>query len=202
MLGDSGQDVDGEPVRVRVVDGDELNPAFHQVRDEREVAAEPVHLRDDQDGLQLLRQLDCLGQLRTVIALAGLDLGELRLERPGASVQIVGDGISLRVEAESRPALLLGGDAVVGDVPTGGHDLCSMSVCEILIRRYWNFTKAYFWAFLRVANASDRWRGMDETQAAPLALRKNQNRGFGARARRGLGVLVMMSSALAIVLRT
>src|SRR5262245_20606874 len=38
VLGDGGEDVDGEPVGVRVVGGDELDVAVHQRSDEGEVA--------------------------------------------------------------------------------------------------------------------------------------------------------------------
>jgi hypothetical protein len=40
MLGDRGQDVNGEPVGLREVD--RLERAFHQRRHERNVAGEPV----------------------------------------------------------------------------------------------------------------------------------------------------------------
>jgi hypothetical protein len=46
MLGNGGQDVHRQPVRVRHVGSDELNPAFHQRRDEGEVAGQAVELGD------------------------------------------------------------------------------------------------------------------------------------------------------------
>ena len=52
VFGDGGQDVDGEPVGVRIVGGDELDVAVHQGCDEREIAGEAVELGDDELGLQ------------------------------------------------------------------------------------------------------------------------------------------------------
>ena len=48
MLGDYRQDVNREAVGLREVDGVKLHPGFHQVRDERNVASEPIELGDDQ----------------------------------------------------------------------------------------------------------------------------------------------------------
>ena len=42
MLGDSGEDVHREPVGLREVDGDEVDSALHQVRDEGDVARQPI----------------------------------------------------------------------------------------------------------------------------------------------------------------
>lgn len=70
--------MDGEPVGLRHVDGDELNPGLHQPRDEMDVAGQPVELRNDKRPPLLPAQLDGPQQLRPVgVALAALDLGEL-----------------------------------------------------------------------------------------------------------------------------
>jgi len=47
VLGDSGEDVDGEPVGVRVVGGDELDVAVHQRGDEPRIAGQAVEFGDD-----------------------------------------------------------------------------------------------------------------------------------------------------------
>jgi hypothetical protein len=54
VLGDGRKDVQCEPRGVRVIDGDELDAWVHQRGDESQVAREPVELRDDELGLQLL----------------------------------------------------------------------------------------------------------------------------------------------------
>jgi hypothetical protein len=50
VFGDRRQDVDGEAVGLREVDGFEIDAGFHQVRHERNVARQPVQLRDDELG--------------------------------------------------------------------------------------------------------------------------------------------------------
>ena len=47
MLGDSREDMHGQPVGLWEVDRDELDAAFHEVRDECDVTGEPVQLRDN-----------------------------------------------------------------------------------------------------------------------------------------------------------
>ena len=72
VLRDGGQDVDGELVGVRVIDGDELDAAVHQRGDEGEVAGQPVELGDDELGLVLAAGGQCLGQFGAVCAFAAL----------------------------------------------------------------------------------------------------------------------------------
>jgi hypothetical protein len=45
MLGDSRQDVDGQLVGERLIDGDEIDARFHEARKEMNVAAEQVQQR-------------------------------------------------------------------------------------------------------------------------------------------------------------
>jgi len=57
MLGDGCQDMDGEPVRLREIDGRELDARLHQAGDEVNVAREPVELGDDERGATDARRL-------------------------------------------------------------------------------------------------------------------------------------------------
>jgi hypothetical protein len=52
VLGDCGQDVDGQLVSVWVIDSDE--PGVHQCCDECEVAGQPIQLGNNQLGFVLL----------------------------------------------------------------------------------------------------------------------------------------------------
>ena len=49
MLGDGGQNVDGEARVVRIIAADEIDLGLHQVRHEGEVAREAVELGNQQD---------------------------------------------------------------------------------------------------------------------------------------------------------
>jgi hypothetical protein len=110
VLGNGGEDVDRELVREGHVGGDELHARLHQLRGEGDVAGEPVELGDDQLGPELLAGGERGGELRPVAALAGLDLDELVRERPFPAVEVVGDGLALRLQPEPGRALLVGRD--------------------------------------------------------------------------------------------
>ena len=75
VLGDGGEDVDGEPVGVRVVGGDELDVAVHQGGDEGEIAGQAVEFGNDQLGLVLPARGQGL-----------LELPKCALMRPSAAV--------------------------------------------------------------------------------------------------------------------
>ena len=74
MLGNGRQNVNRQPVRHRHIGRDELDAAFHQVRDERDVACKPIELGDHDDGARCLGMRKCSRELRPVIALPALDL--------------------------------------------------------------------------------------------------------------------------------
>jgi hypothetical protein len=48
MFGDRRQDMNCQPIALREVDGGEFDTAFHQARNERDVARQPIKLRNDQ----------------------------------------------------------------------------------------------------------------------------------------------------------
>ena len=102
MFGNGGKDVEREPGGVRIIAGHELYPGIHQGGDESHVAAQAVHLGDDELGLELLAGRERGGELRPVVAaLAGLHLDELLRERPAPAVEIGLDRLALRLDAEA-----------------------------------------------------------------------------------------------------
>ena len=113
VLGDGGQDVQGQLVGGGHVDRDELDAALHQVGDEGDVARQAVELGDHQHGPLPPAQLERRGELGPVGALAALHLGELGDQLAGADE--AGDGGPLRIEPEAGLALPVGRNAVVGD---------------------------------------------------------------------------------------
>src|SRR5947207_2470370 len=115
MLRNSREDMDRQPVRVRIVDRDELDARVHQRRNEREIARQAIQLGDNQLGLVLAAGGERSGELRPIGALAALDLDELLHKLPGAAVEVARDGFALRVEPKTGLALPVGRNAVVGD---------------------------------------------------------------------------------------
>ena len=120
VLGHGRQDVDRQPVGLREVAGDELDPALHQVRDEGDVAGQPVELGDQQRRLLQPAGGEGRGELGPVVAPAALDLDELGHE-PRRVADMVEDRLPLRLQAEAGGALALGRDAEIGDEPGRRH---------------------------------------------------------------------------------
>lgn len=114
MLGDGGEDVQGQPVGTRHVHGDELDPALHQACDEGDVAGQPVELGDDQRGALPLAGGDGGMEFRPVVLPAALDLGEFG-EDVATPSRKISDGAALGLQSEAAGSLAVGGDAVVSD---------------------------------------------------------------------------------------
>ena len=117
MLGKGRQDVDGEPVGLGHVGGDELDAGLHQPGDEVNIAGQPIQLGDDQRCLLPAAQLDGLEQLGPVgVALAGFDLGKLSQQGSGAppSSKEPADRLPLFCQSKAALALALGRNAVIG----------------------------------------------------------------------------------------
>ena len=88
-------------------------PAFCRFNQERGVTGQPVELRDHQRRAVNPTQCHGFGELRSIVALAALDLDELGHQRPGAAVQVGGDRRALSLEAEAAAALPFGGNPEV-----------------------------------------------------------------------------------------
>ena len=114
MLGDGGRNVDGQPVGLGHIAGDEVGTALHQIGDEGDVTGQPVKAGNQQGSAALPALLKGGKQLRPVrVPASALDLGELGHEL--AAVDLAGDGLTLRVKAQPARAQAVGGDAVIGD---------------------------------------------------------------------------------------
>ena len=98
VLGDGGQDVQGQLVGIGHVDGGELDAALHQVGDEGDVARQPVELGDHQHGPPLPAQVEGRGELGSVVAFAALHFRELGDQLAGTDK--AGDGGALGVEPD------------------------------------------------------------------------------------------------------
>ena len=77
VLGNGGEQVDGELVGLGHVGCNEVHAAFHQAGNEMDVAGEPVELGDDELGFLAATCVERRGELGPVVALARLNLGEL-----------------------------------------------------------------------------------------------------------------------------
>ena len=97
VLGDGGEDVQGQLVGGGHVDRGELDTGLHQVGDEGDIARQAVELGDHQHGPPPA-QLEGGGELRAVVALAALDFRELGNQLAGADE--AGDGGALGLEPD------------------------------------------------------------------------------------------------------
>lgn len=95
------------------VHGHELDPAFHQVRDEGDRPGQPVQLGDHQNRPFLPADGKCCGQLGPVVVATALHLHELAQEVPAGGIGRHGG--PLRIEAEAALPLPFGRNAVIGD---------------------------------------------------------------------------------------
>src|SRR5215467_2905702 len=107
--------MDRQFIRVRVVDRNELHAGIHQRRDKRQISRKAIELCNHQLGFVSLAGRKRLLQFRPVTALAALDLGELVDELPPAPVQVVEDGLPLRLEAKAGLALPIRTDTEITD---------------------------------------------------------------------------------------
>lgn len=114
MLGNGGKDMDREAGCLRHIDGQEVHPAFHEVRYEGHGSGKPVELGDQQDGLFPAAEIERTGKLRPIRALAALHLRELPRERPADPFDVSGDGFALCVQSEAGAPLAIRRDAVIG----------------------------------------------------------------------------------------
>jgi hypothetical protein len=66
VLGDGGQNVDGQPVGLGHIAGDEIRAALHQVGDKSDVAGQPIKAGNQQGSAALAALLKGGKQLRPV----------------------------------------------------------------------------------------------------------------------------------------
>ena len=114
VLGDGGQNVDGQPVGLGHIASDEVRAALHQICDKSDVAGQPVKTGNQQGSAALPALLKGGKQLGPVrVPPSALDLGELGHEL--ATVDLAGDGLTLRVKAQPARALAVGRNTVIGN---------------------------------------------------------------------------------------
>jgi len=114
VLGDSGQNVDGQPVGLGHIASNEVRAALHQVGNEGNVTGQPVKAGNQQGSAALPALLKGGKQLGPVrVPPSALDLGELGHEL--ATVDLAGDGLTLRVKAQPARALAVGRNTVIGN---------------------------------------------------------------------------------------
>ena len=116
VLGDGSQDVNGEPIRLREIDGDKIYLRLHEVCDEGDVAGQAVELGDYQHGALALALGEGLCQFGPVVSLPGLDLGVFTDQLRAVAVYVVENGLALGVEPQAAPALPVGGNTIIGNV--------------------------------------------------------------------------------------
>ena len=124
LLGKSRVEVQHERVGVRAqLRGDERHPGGHQAGDEGDVAREPIELGDDDGATRLLRGGQSRRKLRPALqrigALARLDLDELARDGETLAFAELGDGPTLRFQAQAGAALPSSRHADVGNRRSG-----------------------------------------------------------------------------------
>ncbi len=101
MLGDGREDVHGEPICVGHIGGYELDAGIDQLRNERDVAAQSIKLRDHELGAVFFAGGERGCKLRPIAPLAALDLNELGFKQPLPAIEKGEHGCPLRVEPKS-----------------------------------------------------------------------------------------------------
>jgi hypothetical protein len=90
--------VDGQPVGLGHIAGNEIRAALHQICDKSDVAGQPVKAGNQQGSAALPALFKGGKQLRPVrVPPSALDLSELGHEL--TTVGLAGDGLTLRVKA-------------------------------------------------------------------------------------------------------
>ncbi len=115
-----------QTVSLRIVAGNEFDPALHDRGHEGNISREPIELGYDEHCSGLPAELQCLGELGAILPLSALDLDELSDRRVRISNQVPPDSLPLSFKPESGLSLLLGGNSEIGSVSKvfhGIHDL-------------------------------------------------------------------------------
>ena len=111
----------------------ELDAGMVRPRDEVHVAREAIEFRDRQRRFAFSAQREGSAELRALVerngALARLHFRELGEQRRAAPGEVVGDGLLLRLEAETRASLLLRAHPVVRDELAFGQGLLTLICC-------------------------------------------------------------------------
>lgn len=107
--------MDGEPGSLGHIHGQELYPAFHEIRDEGDGSSQPVELGDNEGCPLSAAELERLLKLRAIRPLSALHLNERSGEFAADPLDIAEDRLALGVQSQAGAALSVGRNAVVGD---------------------------------------------------------------------------------------
>ncbi len=122
MLGHGSQDMDGKPVGIGHIGGNEVHTAFHQAGNEMDVTGKPVQLGNDERRLEAPAVGQGSFQLGPVfMPLAAFNFVLLADELPTVAVGESLDGAALRFLSKAACTLTGGADAVIGDVAAFRH---------------------------------------------------------------------------------
>jgi hypothetical protein len=88
--------VNGQLVGVGVIDHHELDPRFHQRRDEGEIPGQPIEFRNNELCPLSAARLKGARQLGAIGSLTAFDLDELAGNFPRAAVEEIAHGFLLR----------------------------------------------------------------------------------------------------------
>ena len=119
MFGYGGEYVDREPGRLRHIDGQELDPAFHEVRDKGHRPGEPVELGDQEGCLLPAAEIERPAELRTIRPPAALDFGKLPREIAADPGEVSGNRLALCVQSKPGATLPIRGNSVIGNEKRG-----------------------------------------------------------------------------------
>jgi hypothetical protein len=97
--------VNSKLVSVWIFDSNKLDAGLHQRCDEREIARQPIELRNDKPRLVTLASLQGFRQLGPIGTLAALDLDVSGDQLPRPAIQIIADGLLLRLQPKATLAL-------------------------------------------------------------------------------------------------
>jgi hypothetical protein len=103
VFGYRGQNVYSELVGVRVIDGNELDTAFHQSGDKGQVSGQAIQLGNNKPCFVFLAGCQCRRELLPIAVLATLNLDKLLNQRPPAPVEIVQNRLALCLNSCPRP---------------------------------------------------------------------------------------------------
>lgn len=119
VFGHGGKDMNREPGRLWHIDGQKLNPAFHEIRDEGNRPGEPVELSDQEGCLLPAAEIKRPSELGTISPPAALDFGKLAREFAADPREVLGNCLALRVQSKTGAALPIRGNTVIGNEKRG-----------------------------------------------------------------------------------
>jgi len=120
-----------QPVGLGHIASDEVRAALHQVGNEGNVTGQPVKAGNQQGSAALPALFKGGKQLRPVrVSASALDLSELGHEL--ATIDLAGDGLTLRVKAQPARALAVGRNTVIGnEISHGSASIVTPAVSQL-----------------------------------------------------------------------